>query len=99
MNRQALTKFNFKKTLLQNPGHVVYKEIAQNPVLLPNIKEMALVYSNNGPGRAGMRYFLKNRSPIIRFHNPGMHFQIKVEKEYDVKPRIDLTFRRNSSFF
>ncbi len=89
----ALTKFNFKKTLVGMPGHRAYEMIVSNAVTLPHLKELKVAFTNHGPGRTGVRYFLKNRAPIIRFHNGQVDFKVDFRsKEENVLPQIQLTF-------
>lgn len=89
----ALTKFNFKKTLVGLPGHRAYEMIVSNPVILPHLRELKVEFTNFGPGRTGTRYFLKNRAPIIRFHNAQVDYKVEYRaKEENVLPQIQLTF-------
>jgi hypothetical protein len=91
--RASLTKFNFKQTLLGLSGHRAYEQIMSAPVQLPHLRELRIEFTNHGPGRTGTRYFIKNRAPIIRFHNAQVDYKVQFrEKEEDVLPKIHLTF-------
>ncbi len=94
--KASLTKFNFKQTLVGQSGQRVYQQVVSNPVMLPHLRELKVEFTNHGPGRTGTRYFIKNKAPVIRFHNAQVEYKVEMrDKAENVLPKIHLTFGKS----
>jgi hypothetical protein len=93
MTRKGLMNFNFRRTLLDLKGHRVYEQIAKFPWKFPELQTLKVRTGNDKSG-VGVKFFAKNKSPIIRFHNEHVEFSYTRAKLDPCEPVIELTFSK-----